>query len=83
MYGSVASGTDSGPSDVDLLIVGSPDELEIHETVSSLENDLGRPINYTLISVDELESRVEQHDPFLERILSGDLIRVIGDPNAL
>jgi predicted nucleotidyltransferase len=83
IYGSVAAGTDSGLSDIDLLIVGSPDEIEIHETVSSLELDLGRPVNYTLISVDELESRLEQHDPFLERILSGDLIRVIGDPHAL
>ncbi len=83
VYGSVAAGTDTGDSDIDLLVVGSPDEMEIHDLVSSIEDDLGRPVNYTLISVDEFQSRLEDGDPFLNRILTGDLIRVIGDPHAV
>ncbi len=82
VYGSVASGTDTGESDIDLLIVGSPDELEIHEIVSSVEDDLGRQINYTLISPHEFHSRLEEGDPFLNRVLDGDLIRIVGDPRA-
>ena len=83
VYGSVASGTDTGLSDIDLLVVGAPDELAFHETVSTLEGQLGRPINYTLISPEEFRKRVQQHDPFLDRILAGDLSPLIGDPHAV
>ncbi len=83
VYGSVASGTDTGLSDIDLLVVGAPDELAFHETVSTIEEQLGRPINYTLISPKEFRKRVQQHDPFLDRILAGDLIPLIGDPHAV
>jgi predicted nucleotidyltransferase len=80
VYGSVAAGSDTGRSDIDLLIVGSPDELAFHETVSALEEDLGRPINYTLLSRKEFNTRMRRRDPFLKRVLAGDLIPVIGDP---
>ena len=69
--------------DNDLLVVGAPDELELHDAISSLEENLGRPINYTLITLEEFRTRVKQHDPFLDRILAGDLIPVIGDPHAV
>lgn len=81
IFGSVAAGTDTGGSDIDLLVVGSPDELEIHEAVASVEDDLGRPVNYTLISRDGLRARLQDGDPFLNRVLAGDLIQVIGDPH--
>jgi predicted nucleotidyltransferase len=76
----VASGSDTGRSDIDLLVVGSPDELAFHEAVSALEEDLGRSINYTLLGRKELRARLRRKDPFLNRVLAGDLIPVIGDP---
>jgi len=79
VYGSVASGTDTGRSDIDLLVVGSPDELDFHDAVSEIEELLGRPINYTLLSRKELQARLRRKDPFLTRVLTGDLIPVIGD----
>ena len=79
VYGSVASGSDTGRSDIDLLVVGSPDELAFHEAVSALEEVLGRPINYTLLTRKELRTRLRQEDPFINRVLEGDLISVIGD----
>jgi len=78
IYGSVAAGSDTGRSDIDLLIVGSPDELTLHEAVSALEEDMGRPINYTLLSRKELKARIRKKDPFLKRVLAGDLIPAIG-----
>jgi predicted nucleotidyltransferase len=83
VYGSVASGTDTGLSDVDLLVVGMPDEVELHDAISSLEEKLGRPVNYTLITHKEFRTRVKQHDPFLDRILAGNLIPLIGDLHAV
>jgi predicted nucleotidyltransferase len=79
VYGSVAAGSDTGRSDIDLLVVGSPDEIAIHESVSALEEFLGRPINYTLLSRKEFRTRLQRKDPFLERVLAGALIQVIGD----
>jgi len=78
VYGSVATGSDTGRSDIDLLVVGSPDELAFHEAVSAVEEDLGRPINYTLLSRKELKARILRNDPFLKRVLKGDMIPVIG-----
>jgi predicted nucleotidyltransferase len=78
VYGSVAAGSDTGRSDIDLLVVGSPDELAFHDAVSALEEKLGRTINYTLLSRKELESRIRKKDPFLKRVLASALIPVIG-----
>jgi predicted nucleotidyltransferase len=79
VYGSVAAGSDTGRSDIDLLIVGSPDEIALHEAVSTLEEDLGRPINYTLVSRNELKAHIRKKDPFMSRVLNGALIPVIGE----
>jgi len=78
VYGSVAAGSDTGRSDIDLLVVGSPDDLALHEAVSALEDDLGRPINYTLLGRKELKARIRRKDPFLKRVLASDLIPIIG-----
>ena len=79
VYGSVAAGSDTGRSDIDLLVVGSPDELELHDSVSVLEEDLGRPINYTVLGRKELRKRLQRNEPFLTRVLAGEVIPVIGD----
>ena len=78
VYGSVASGSDTGRSDIDLLVVGSPDELALHDAVSAVEEELGRTINYTLLSHRELKSRIRKKDPFLKRVLASEMIPFIG-----
>lgn len=83
VYGSVAAGTDTGRSDVGLLVVGSADAIALHEAISTVEARLGRPVNYTLLSVRELGVRKRRKEPFLTRVLSGSLIPVLGDLNAV
>ena len=83
VYGSVAAGTDTGRSDIDLLIVGSADPLALHDAVSTAEDALGRAVNYTLLSHRELAARRRRKDPFLTRVLGGALISVHGDVRAL
>lgn len=78
VYGSVAAGSDTGRSDIDVLIVGSPDEIALHESVSTLEEELGRPINYTLLSRSELKARLRKKDAFVNRVLAGKMIRIVG-----
>ena len=79
IYGSVASGTDTGRSDIDLLVVGTVDAIALHESISAVEDRLGRPINYTVLTPKELGARKRKREPFLTRVLSGDLIPVLGD----
>jgi predicted nucleotidyltransferase len=83
VYGSVASGTDTGRSDIDLLVVGAADALALHDTISAVEGQLGRPVNYTLLTPKELATRKRRKDPFLARVLGGDLIPVLGDISAV
>ncbi len=79
VYGSVASGTDTGHSDIDLLVVGSTEAVALHDAISAVEDRLGRPVNYTLLTPRELAARRRRKDPFLARVLAGDLIPVVGD----
>jgi predicted nucleotidyltransferase len=83
VYGSVAAGTDTGRSDIDLLVVGSTDAVALHDAVSAVEDRLGRPVNYTLLTRKELAARKRKKEPFLARVLSGTLIPVLGDLRAV
>jgi len=83
VYGSVAAGTDTGRSDIDLLVVGSADAVALHDAVSAVEDRLGRPVNYTLLTRKELAARKRKKEPFLARVLSGTLIPVLGDLRAV
>ena len=83
IYGSVASGTDTGRSDIDLLVVGSAGSIALPEAISAVEERLGRAVNYTLLAPKELAARKRVKEPFLERVLDGDLIAVVGDVHVL
>jgi predicted nucleotidyltransferase len=83
VYGSVAAGTDTGRSDIDLLIVGSADALEVHNAISAVEDTLRRPVNYTVLTRRELGARRKKRDPFLARVLGAPLILVVGDIHAV
>ena len=83
VYGSVASGTDTGRSDIDLLVVGLADAVALHDAISAVEDRLGRPVNYTILTPKELAARKRRKDPFLARVLGGNLIAVVGDVRAV
>ena len=84
IYGSVAKKTDTATSDIDLLIVA--DELTLEELYSALspaEQQLGRPVNPTLLTTRELNERRASGNPFLERVLSGPVSPLIGELDAV
>jgi len=83
IYGSVADGTDTGRSDVDLLVVGAADPIALHEAISAVEDRLSRQVNYTLVTRRELAARKRRKEPFLTRVLEGSLIPVLGDLDAV
>jgi predicted nucleotidyltransferase len=78
VYGSMASGESNSASDIDLLVVGNIDEMALHGALSQAENRLGRPVNYTLMSQLEFDKRRSEKGGFLDRVLSGKKIMILG-----
>ena len=79
IFGSVAKGTDTAASDIDVLVVS--DELTLRDLYSVLEmaeQRLGRRISPTLFNHDEFLRRGKTANPFLEKVLSGSTIPLIG-----
>jgi len=78
IYGSVARGTDTAASDIDLLVVA--DEMTLEELYSALapvETTLDRRINPTLYTPAEYETRKAAGNGFLARVLSGEHVMLI------
>jgi predicted nucleotidyltransferase len=68
LYGSFARNQQDAASDIDVLVIGMPREEPLAEAMRKLERQLGREINYTVLSRKEFESRRSRHDAFLENI---------------
>jgi predicted nucleotidyltransferase len=80
VYGSQANGTAGPTSDVDLLIVGDVDEMDLHRAIAKVEEQLDRTVNYTLLDRREFQRRRSEKGGFLHRVLSGQMIFIVGNP---
>jgi len=78
VYGSQADGTAGARSDVDLMIVSDCDKLVLHRAISRAEEHLNRTVNYTVLDQREFDRRREEKGGFLDRVLSGDMIFIVG-----
>lgn len=79
VYGSVAKGTDTSASDVDLLVVS--DNLtygDVYAALEHLNTQLGRRINPTVYTRHELARRRKGDNAFVTRILEQAKIWLIG-----
>jgi len=83
IYGSVAAGEEDSLSDVDLMLVGEVDLLALSAVIARLEDQLGREINYLVLSRAELAQRLADGDPFINNVLAGSKVMLIGDEDAL
>lgn len=68
LFGSYASGKLKENSDLDILLIGSHDSIEVREVLASLQRRLGREINIIDYSVEEYEKRLKEKDDFLDRV---------------
>ena len=84
VYGSIAKRTDTASSDIDLLVVS--DRLtypEIFAVLEELSTQLGRKINPTVYTREELAKRRKQGHAFATRVLRQPKIWIIGSENDL
>lgn len=76
-------GMKKDPEEVDFIVVGDVVIPELALLVRNEEARRGVEINYTVMTEDEFNFRKSRHDPFLERILSGSRVMLIGDEETM
>jgi predicted nucleotidyltransferase len=84
VYGSVAKGQDTASSDIDLLLVS--DALSYGEVMAALDpfvERLGRKINPTLYSRNDLRKRIAEGNSFVSRVFAQPRIWLIGSEHEL
>lgn len=83
-YGSVAKGTDTASSDIDVMVVGEGIAYgELFEQLTAAESRLGRKVNPTLYTVKELKRRIAEDSHFITRVLEQPKIFLIGNMDAI
>lgn len=83
IYGSVAKGNERVTSDIDLFILGNPDQTKLASGLSEAEKRLDREISLTVMGSDEWRRRRAGGEGFIKELLDTDKIFLIGDENAL
>ena len=78
VYGSQATGTATAASDVDLVVVGTVEEIALHKAIAQAETRLARTVNYTLLTPREFARRRRAPGGFLARVLGGPTILILG-----
>ena len=78
LYGSFARNQQDAASDIDVLVIGKPKGDALAQTVQKLERQLGREINYTVLTRKELESRRDRKETFVENVWHNKRISLVG-----
>jgi predicted nucleotidyltransferase len=80
LYGSFARNQQVASSDIDVLVIGSPSGEAMARAFAKLERQLGREINYTVLTRKEASKRRARKDAFLENIWHNERIGLL-EPN--
>jgi len=84
IYGSVAKGTDTAKSDIDVMVIG--DDLaypEVYSALMPVEQQLGRKINPSIYSNEDVQLKLKKGNAFLTRIMTQPKIFLIGSERDL
>jgi predicted nucleotidyltransferase len=79
LYGSFARNQQDAASDIDVLMVGAPSEEILARAIGRLERQLGRDVNYTVLTPKEFESRRARNDAFLNNVWHNERVSLIGE----
>jgi predicted nucleotidyltransferase len=84
IFGSVATGTETSLSDVDVRVVG--DKLSLTDVVSAIaeaQREIGREINPSVYPTEEFCRKLAEGQHFVSRVVAGEKIFLIGDEHEL
>lgn len=83
IFGSYAKGLESSISDIDLMVIGSITSRELSGILSIPKKELSREINYVVFPLPEFRKKIQNKDHFLNAVLKGKKIFIIGNENEL
>ena len=83
VYGSMARGEESAKSDVDLMLIGTVNTMEMVPVLRQLENVMGREINPTIFTKDDFSRNIAKKNHFLLTVLRGPKIMLKGTQDEL
>ncbi len=83
IYGSYAKGQESLLSDIDLMVIGSITSKELSSILSKPKRELTREINYAVFPRQEFIERIRNKDHFLNTVLRGKKIFIVGNKDEL
>ena len=83
IYGSYVKNQENYLSDIDIMIIGNPDEEILINKLDSLEKKLQREINYKIYSYNNLEKEIAEKEPFMINILEDRKIMLVGSENEI
>lgn len=78
VFGSMARGTESADSDIDLLIVGAVEFGSVVDALQAAQQQLGRDINPKVYSLREWKSMLRSGDSFAVEVMARPRILLIG-----
>lgn len=79
IYGPFRIRPKNPESELDVMVVGSPDLVEMDQIISKAEEELKRGISLMSLTVREFRERAKVKDGFVARALSRPRIMLIGD----
>ena len=83
VYGSLARGEEAAQSDIDLMVIGEATLDEVLSRLSAIEKAIGRPVNPTVYSIAEFKSKLAVGNHFLNSVLKGRKVFLLGDEDEL
>jgi predicted nucleotidyltransferase len=84
VYGSVAKKQDTAASDIDLMVIsGKVTYADLFTVLEEVSARLGRQVNATVYSPQELAKRMKQDNAFIKRVLAQPKVWLIGDESDL
>jgi predicted nucleotidyltransferase len=84
VYGSVAKGTDTARSDIDLMVIGHDTGYsEIYGALQKAEKILMRPINPTVTTIEEWRKKFSERSSFVRKVVAQPKLFIFGTDNEL
>lgn len=83
IYGSYAEGRDTAASDVDIMVIGGVSFGDVVQALNAAQEILNRELNPSVYPEREFIRKVSEKNAFMERVLAGGKIHLIGDEDEL
>ncbi len=77
IFGSYVRQKMSLESDIDLLVIGNFNSLQLQKTILEIQKLINREINTVELTPQEFKKKKKQNDPFLEDIFSKEYLQIL------